>query len=83
MDLNKEFATGKHFFYCVVTAYNPKDSSMPTQSLLMGPVAITYKDAPIGFDGDGTVDVPYLIKTADDLVLLQTLVSEGKAVGGG
>ena len=82
VDLNQEFAIGTHFFYCIVTAYNPKDSSMPPQSLLMGPVAITYKDAPIGFDGDGTVEVPYLIKTADDLVLLQTLVSEGKAFGG-
>ena len=82
VDLNQEFAIGTHFFYCVVTAYNPKDSSMPPQSLLMGPVAITYKDAPIGFDGDGTAETPYLIKTAEDLVLLQTLVSEGKAFGG-
>jgi hypothetical protein len=49
----------------------------------LSPSAITWPTAAsITFDGEGTADSPYLIKTADDLTLLSQLVSEGNSFAG-
>lgn len=59
VDLNKDFDVGDHYFFCVVTAYNDVNASVPSATLTMGPVKITYKEADIQFDGNGSSSTPY------------------------
>ncbi len=77
-NLNKSYDIGEHYFFCKVTA-SAKNEDIDTVELLMGPVKITFKEAEIEFDGNGTEINPYKLKTADDLAQLRTYVADGRS----
>ena len=80
--INAGFDEGVHYLFCKVTAYVPGDDSVKPVTLLMGPVKLTYKEANIGFDGTGSVENPYKLKTPEDLTKLEQLVAQGKSFAG-
>ena len=80
--INAGFDEGVHYLFCKVTAYVPGDDSVKPVTLLMGPVKLTYKEANIGFDGTGSAEDPYKLKTPEDLTRLEELVAQGKSFAG-
>ncbi len=79
---NKGYDTGEHYFFCEVTAYVRNSKNVTEKKLLMGPVKLTFKEASIGFDGTGSSEDPYKLKTPEDLTKLEKLVAEGKSFAG-
>ena len=80
--INTGFDEGVHYLFCKVTAYVAGDDSVKPVTLLMGPVKLTYKEANIGFNGTGSAENPYELKTPEDLSNLEKLVAEGKSFAG-
>ena len=79
---NIGYDEGIHYFFCKVTAFSTKDSSLSSKSLILGPLKVTYKKADLGFAGDGTQNNPYKLRNADDLLELQRLVASGNSFAG-
>ena len=82
VNLNKGYEEGTHYFFCKVIASAKNDDTVPTASLLMGPVKITFKAMDIGLEGTGSVTDPYKIKTQEDLSKLEKLVAGGQSFAG-
>ena len=66
---------GEYYVYFVVTSTATGDPSK-SASTRTNMVKLTYTPADYGFEGDGTAESPYLLKTADDFVTIQTQVND-------
>ena len=82
VNLNEGYKEGTHYFFCKVIASSKNDSSIPIESIVMGPVKIVFIKADVGFRGNGSQSDPYLLECEDDLVRLQQLVAEGQSFSG-
>ncbi|MDR0434488.1 MAG: bacterial Ig-like domain-containing protein, partial [Gracilibacteraceae bacterium] len=75
--VNTGYGPGRHYVFCVVTATavaNPELSATVTSDIL----ELTYTDYTDGvnFDGDGSPENPFQLKTYSDLVSLRELVND-------
>ncbi len=66
---------GEYYVYIVVTSTATGDPSK-SASTRTNMVKLTYTPADYGFEGDGTESNPYLLKSADDFVTIQTQVND-------
>ncbi len=82
---NEKYAAGEHYFYVVITLVHDSAisgiESVSTKSEILK-IVVTEGDADAPWEGKGTENAPFLIKTADDLVKLEQLVSEGDSFSG-
>ena len=70
------FEEGVYYISCTVTA-TAADGRKASET--SGPVRLKFSRISLnGFDGSGTKENPYLIKTEDDLDLLRTIVLDGQ-----
>ncbi len=81
--VTEKLDVGDHFFYCVVTA-SAIDNCKNTASVTSDFVKITIKarEGIDGFDGKGTENDPYVVKTADQLKKIGEMVSGGDSLSG-
>ena len=80
--LTQSYDKGEHYFFCKVTASSATDATVQSASLIMGPVKLTFTESTSDFEGEGTAENPFIIRTAEDLVKLQELVATGKSFSG-
>ena len=74
------FETGTYYIYCTVTASAEDGKS---ESATSGPVRLVYSRIKLnGFDGSGTNEDPYQIKTEADLNNLRNIVYNGQWCAG-
>ena len=81
-ELKNGYEEGTHYFFCKVIVSAQNNDAIEPVSLIMGPVAITFANNSQEFEGSGSVDDPYKINTAENLVKLQKLVNSGTAFAG-
>ena len=82
---NERYAAGQHFFYVLITlVHESANSGIPSVSTQSEIFEIDFKEggSELPWEGKGTSEEPYIIKTLDDLLHLQKLVSEGNSFSG-
>ena len=69
------FEAGTYYVYCVVTAKAEDGRTAASEPIK---VYLHYEPIVLDFKGEGTIDEPYLLSTADDLKKLSEIVSDGQ-----
>ena len=83
VDPNTAYPTGEHYFFVEITL-SPTDESLtiPAASIKTNILKIDFAERITSLEGKGTQENPYLIKTAENLKEIQTLVADGDPFAG-
>ena len=74
--LNKAFEAGEYYLYCVIRNTDQADAANYSE-VASGTCKVIFEALDLSdFDGDGTQESPFLLKTVDDLLTLQKRVNE-------
>ena len=74
--LNKAFDVGTYYIYCVIRDTDTSDSNNYAETVSETCKFIFKPLATTDYEGEGTEDNPYLLKTQEDLLTLQKRVNE-------
>ena len=75
-NITKPFEAGEYYLYCVIRDTNRSDKSKYSE-VHSATKKVTFEKIDTNdFDGDGTQESPFLLKTVDDLLTLRKRVNE-------
>lgn len=72
---------GTYYYYCEVKSSLTKEAGkiVVSEATVSDPIQVVIKNPAEYFDGKGTKDEPFLIKTADDFETIRSLVAGGNS----
>ena len=77
---NEHLSVGIHYFYCVITVGDENNNASTTSQFVK--ITVFPRDALEGFEGKGTAEEPYLLKTVEDLERIRSYVESGNSLSG-